>query len=66
MISRPARDRCVDMVTDGRGRRALGVVTGGRAPADPALAAGAYLEPTVVADAAPGSAIVEQESSGPC
>lgn len=64
MITRGARDRCIDMVDEAVATGAR-VLTGGAAPDDRALADGAYLRPTVVGSVAPGSAIAEQEIFGP-
>lgn len=41
------------------------IVTGGGAPADPALAGGCYVEPTVIADVVPEMAIWREEVFGP-
>lgn len=40
------------------------ILTGGRAPADPALAGGYYIEPTVV-EARPGDRVAQEEVFGP-
>jgi acyl-CoA reductase-like NAD-dependent aldehyde dehydrogenase len=64
MITAGARDRCVEMVDAARGSGAR-VRTGGRAPSEAALAAGAYLEPTVVDRVTPDSRIAEEEIFGP-
>ncbi len=47
MISRAARDRCLAVVERAVADGAR-VIAGGRIPSDPDLAAGAFLEPTVV------------------
>jgi acyl-CoA reductase-like NAD-dependent aldehyde dehydrogenase len=57
------RDRVlayVDICREQGGR----VLTGGKAPADPALASGFYVEPTVV-EAAPGDRVSQEEVFGP-
>lgn len=64
MITQPARDRCIAFV-DAAAADGARVLTGGKPPSDAAFAAGAYLEPTVVAGVAPGSALAEQEIFGP-
>jgi betaine-aldehyde dehydrogenase len=64
MISRQARDRCLDVigraVTDG-----ARVIAGGAIPPDPSLAAGAFIQPTVVESVAPGSELALEEVFGP-
>lgn len=64
MISPAARDRCLDIVGQAA-RDGARVLTGGRAPDDEALGAGAFLAPTVVETASPESAIVNEEIFGP-
>ena len=64
MITRVARDRCVAMVAAAVDEGAT-VMTGGSAPSDATFERGAYLEPTVVTDVAPGSALADQEIFGP-
>ncbi|MGH9137494.1 MAG: aldehyde dehydrogenase family protein [Acidimicrobiales bacterium] len=41
------------------------ILTGGKAPDDPALAAGCYVEPTVVRAASPGDRVCREEVFGP-
>jgi 2-formylbenzoate dehydrogenase len=64
MITSTARDRCIRLVdaavADGARLRA-----GGGPPGDDALAAGAFLEPTIVDHVAPGSPIADEEIFGP-
>lgn len=64
MISQAARARCLEIieraVSDG-----ARVVTGGVAPVDPALAHGAFLQPTVVDRVGPGSRLADEEVFGP-
>jgi acyl-CoA reductase-like NAD-dependent aldehyde dehydrogenase len=64
MITTAARDRCVrlvdEAVADGARLRA-----GGGAPDDEALAAGAFLAPTVVDRVLPGTTIADEEIFGP-
>lgn len=64
MISRPARDRCIALVDEavrGGARR----VSGGNAPTDPVLTAGAYLEPTIVERVPPVAVLAHEEVFGP-
>jgi acyl-CoA reductase-like NAD-dependent aldehyde dehydrogenase len=64
MITRAARDRCLEVV----GRATAGgarVVTGGRVPEEPWLGRGAFVEPTVVTGVAPGSELADEEIFGP-
>ena len=64
MITTAARDRCLAIVENavGAGARLRG---GGTIPADPELAGGAYLVPTVVDQVAPGSTLADDELFGP-
>ena len=64
MITPAARDRCLAFV---RGAVSDGarVIAGGTIPADPTLAGGSYLAPTVVADVRPGSELALDEVFGP-
>ncbi len=64
LISRAARDRClavIDRAVAGGAR----VVAGGRIPSDPGLAAGAFLEPTVLDRIDAASEIACEEVFGP-
>jgi len=64
MITRAARDRCIGLVTQaaaGGGR----ILTGNSAPDDPALAAGAFLRPTIVDRVQPGTLLADEEIFGP-
>ncbi len=64
LISRAARDRClaaVEQAVSGGAR----VVAGGEIPADPELAAGAFLQPTVLDGIEATSEIACQEVFGP-
>jgi len=64
LISREARDRCLAVV----GRAVAGgarIRAGGTVPADPALAGGFFLRPTVVDRVAPGSELADEEVFGP-
>jgi betaine-aldehyde dehydrogenase len=64
LISTAARDRCVDLVVDAvRGGARL--IAGGAAPADGALAGGAFLAPTVVDRVPAGTPLAEEEVFGP-
>jgi len=64
MITPQARDRCLQVV-----QRAVldgaRVIAGGGVPSDPALANGAFIQPTVVERVAPGSEIALEEVFGP-
>ncbi|HUQ78468.1 MAG TPA: aldehyde dehydrogenase family protein [Patescibacteria group bacterium] len=64
LISRAARDRCVAAIERAVADGAR-VVAGGRIPADPELADGAFLEPTVLDGVAPSSGIACEEVFGP-
>ena len=64
LITPAARDRCLAVVERATADGAR-LLTGGRIPADPALAAGAFLEPTVLAGVAPGSEAADEEVFGP-
>jgi acyl-CoA reductase-like NAD-dependent aldehyde dehydrogenase len=64
MITRSARDRCIDLVTEAAAAGAR-VLTGNAAPADPALSAGAFLRPTIVDRVEPGSRLADEELFGP-
>jgi acyl-CoA reductase-like NAD-dependent aldehyde dehydrogenase len=64
MITRAARGRVLEVVaraTDAGAR----LVTGGEAPSGEALAAGAFLAPTIVDRVAPGSELADEECFGP-
>jgi betaine-aldehyde dehydrogenase len=63
LISMEHRAKVSGMVE--RARDYARVVVGGGVPGDPALAAGSYYLPTLVADAAPTSEIVRDEVFGP-
>ncbi|MEK6720495.1 MAG: aldehyde dehydrogenase family protein [Chloroflexota bacterium] len=64
MISEAARARCLEMV--GRGVAAgARLRAGGRAPAVVDLAAGAYIEPTILDHVTPGSELADAEVFGP-
>lgn len=64
MITTAARDRCLEIV-DRAARSGARLVSGGTIPADPALAHGAFIAPTVVDRVAPGSALANEEVFGP-
>jgi betaine-aldehyde dehydrogenase len=64
MISASARDRCVVMVERSVEAGAR-VTAGGRVPADPDLAGGAFLEPTVVEGVDPDADLALEEVFGP-
>lgn len=64
MISRAARDRCLEVV--GRAVEAgARVVAGAAPPDDPGLARGAFLQPTIVDRTDPGSDLAREEIFGP-
>jgi acyl-CoA reductase-like NAD-dependent aldehyde dehydrogenase len=64
LISRDARDRVVAAIERAVASGAR-LVVGGGIPADPALADGAFLEPTVLAEVDPSSEIACREVFGP-
>lgn len=64
MITTAARDRCL-VVVDRAVRAGARVVSGAAIPADPALAHGAFIAPTVVDRVAPGSELANEELFGP-
>ncbi|MFL5755787.1 MAG: aldehyde dehydrogenase family protein, partial [Chloroflexota bacterium] len=64
MITPGARQRCLDIVDEAVTGGAR-VVAGARAPTDPSLAAGAFLEPTIVDRVEPGSNLANEEVFGP-
>ena len=64
LIDRAARDRClavVDRAVAGGAR----IIAGGKVPKAAELAAGAFLQPTVLTDVAPGSELALEEVFGP-
>ncbi len=63
LTSRQHRDRVLSYVEVARAEGGK-VLLGGKAPADPALAAGCYVEPTVVR-ADPGARVCQEEVFGP-
>jgi betaine-aldehyde dehydrogenase len=64
LISGAARDRCLAVVERAVADGAR-LVAGGRIPDDPELAAGAFLEPTVLDQVEPTSVIAREEVFGP-
>jgi acyl-CoA reductase-like NAD-dependent aldehyde dehydrogenase len=64
MVSTRQRERVLEYIEVARGEGAT-VVTGGGAPDDPALAEGAYVEPTVFDGVSPDARIVREEVFGP-
>lgn len=64
LISIAARDRCRAVVARATAAGAR-VLAGDTIPDDPALAAGAFLTPTVVDGVAPGSELADEELFGP-
>ena len=64
MITRAARDRCIDIVADAATAGAR-ILAGNTPPDDSALSAGAFLRPTVVDRVAPGSRLADEEIFGP-
>jgi betaine-aldehyde dehydrogenase len=64
MITKAARDRCIGLV-DRAVSSGARVLTGGRAIETGELAAGAFLEPTIVDRVAAGSELADQEVFGP-
>jgi aldehyde dehydrogenase (NAD+)/betaine-aldehyde dehydrogenase len=63
VISARQRDRVVGYLQ--RGREIARLVTGGGVPADPELADGFYVLPTIFDDVPPASAIAQEEIFGP-
>jgi aldehyde dehydrogenase (NAD+)/betaine-aldehyde dehydrogenase len=63
LISAGQRRRVLDYVESGR--RDSRLVTGGGRPADPALAGGFFVEPTLFDDVPPGCALAQEEVFGP-
>jgi acyl-CoA reductase-like NAD-dependent aldehyde dehydrogenase len=57
------RDRVLSFVDIAR-QQGGRILTGGKAPSDPALASGFYIEPTVV-EASPGDRVAQEEVFGP-
>ena len=64
LISREHMEKVLAYIEQGKRAGARLVIGGGR-PADPALADGFFVEPTVFADCRDGMAIVEEEIFGP-
>ena len=64
LVNARHRERVMEYITAGREQGAR-LVQGGGVPDDPALAGGAYLEPTVFADCSPEMRIVREEIFGP-
>jgi acyl-CoA reductase-like NAD-dependent aldehyde dehydrogenase len=64
LITPEARDRCLRVVGAAVAGGAT-VVAGGAIPPDPALAAGAFMEPTVIEGVAPDSPLALDEVFGP-
>lgn len=64
LITIAARDRCLAVV-DRAVAAGARVLAGGSIPSGPDLAGGAFMEPTVVEDVAPGSELADEEIFGP-
>ncbi len=64
MITRAARGRVLEVVDRATAAGAR-LVTGGAAPSDEALSRGAFLQPTIVDNVAPGSELADEECFGP-
>jgi len=64
IISKTQYDRVVSYIESARQEGAR-LINGGARPADPALAKGFYIEPTVFADVTPGMRIAREEIFGP-
>jgi acyl-CoA reductase-like NAD-dependent aldehyde dehydrogenase len=64
VISRAQQERVLGFIEAGRAAGAR-LVAGGGPPADPALASGNYVEPTVFVDIRPEMSIVREEIFGP-
>ena len=64
IINAAQRDRVVDFIASAAGEGAR-LICGGRAPADPLLRDGFYIEPTVFADVTPDMRIAREEIFGP-
>ncbi|HEX5476082.1 MAG TPA: aldehyde dehydrogenase family protein [Vicinamibacterales bacterium] len=63
LVTREHQRKVLDYI--GVGRREARLVCGGGAPADPALACGCYVEPTIFADVDNASRIAQEEIFGP-
>jgi acyl-CoA reductase-like NAD-dependent aldehyde dehydrogenase len=64
MITRAARDRCLGAV-DSAVEAGARIIAGGGVPDAPSLAAGAFLQPTIVDAVAPDSRLATEEVFGP-
>ncbi len=64
IISKPQFDRVMGYIAAGRSEGAT-LIAGGGPPADPALAGGLYIEPTVFAGVRPDMRIAREEIFGP-
>jgi betaine-aldehyde dehydrogenase len=64
LVSRAQRDKVLAYIDIARAEGAR-LVLGGKPPADPALAAGFYVEPTIFADVTPSMRIASEEVFGP-
>jgi betaine-aldehyde dehydrogenase len=64
IISKAQFDRVMSYIESAK-REGARLVTGGGPPADPALAKGTYIEPTVFADVKPSMRIAREEIFGP-
>jgi betaine-aldehyde dehydrogenase len=64
IVSAAQRDRVVDFIASAE-REGARLICGGRAPDDPLLRNGFYIEPTVFADVTPNMRIAREEIFGP-
>ncbi len=64
LVSKPHFDRVMGYIDSAKTEGAR-LVTGGNAPADPALSSGYYIEPTIFADVSPEMRIASEEIFGP-
>jgi acyl-CoA reductase-like NAD-dependent aldehyde dehydrogenase len=65
VVSRRQQNRVLEYIRIGLEEDRARLVAGGRVPADPALAQGFFVEPTVFADVTPGMRIFQEEVFGP-
>jgi len=64
LVSKPHFDRVMGYIDSAKAEGAR-LVAGGKAPSDPALSSGYFIEPTIFADVSPDMQIASQEIFGP-